>query len=450
VQFELFDDFPRMSGTLMLDQGEWDFSPDAKLPLDLQQTESLIRHLPPDYYGLSVDTTFLVNRGADLACELGASLALLLLYYDQLSERGLAVEELVRNTSLSMATRSAYLTDIARYRAMRRLLLRLAAAYDVEAQAGDFELRAVSATFNKPAYDQNMNILRNTTEAMAAVFGGCDTLCLLPHDVKKTNDNSFARRIARNISHLLREESRAHLVADPTAGAYAIEKLTDEITEMAWAFFLKIEKQGGFEQAWRNGLIQDAIRESAEQQQQAFDRQQKILVGANRYINRDMASRAAYPPQPLAGTNRKLAASVESFRYRMDGLVASGHVRPGVALIRLSSSDRPAFVSARIAFVEDLFASLGIATHTLDTFADNGRMSNVDLSGYQGLVCIAEDQTYAEMLPFLATEEKRPPIFLAGHPKKLALEADYQYIYKGMDVPAFAESFLEQANMNSL
>jgi hypothetical protein len=77
-------------------------------------------------------------------------------------------------------------------------------------------------------------------------------------------------------------------------------------------------------------------------------------------------------------------------------------------------------------------------------------MSNVDLSGYQGLVCIAEDQTYAEMLPFLATEEKRPPIFLAGHPKKLALEADYQYIYKGMDVPAFAESFLEQANMNSL
>ncbi|MFP4093170.1 MAG: methylmalonyl-CoA mutase family protein [Cyclobacteriaceae bacterium] len=451
VPFSLFQDFPDMKGSIMLAADKWTFSQQAPVSDLIPSVHELMSQPPTHYRCLSVDATFLANAGAQVVQEVGVTLSLLLAFYDRLTDLGHKIEQLIPHTSLSLGTGSSYLVDMARYRAYRRLLVRLAKAYGVEAAAYDFELRAETSAYNKVSYDQNMNILRNTTEAMAAAYGGCDQLCLMPHDGQYGESNHFARRIARNISHLLREESRAHLVSDPAAGAYAIEQLTDEIGEKAWSYFLMLEEKGGFEQAWHSGFIEEELRASARLRQQSVDKQQQVLVGANRYIDWEKSAHVADRPQAgQDGLIQRLSASFESLRFEMDEL-AVARQRPTLLLQPVCKSDKTAFVNARTAFVEDLFASVGIATSLADTYLEDQLPGKHLLNDKIGLVLLAEDATYADFLSGWSEQQFAQlgvPLFIAGHPSRIAVNTEaFQFIYKGMEVPAFARSILKKAKI---
>ena len=94
-------------------------------------------------------------------------------------------------------------------------------------------------------YDPWVNMLRTTVAAFAAGAGGADAITVLPFDSALGQSDDFARRIARNTSPLLMEESHVAKVSDPAAGSYAVEQLTDELARAAWTEFGLIEEVGG-------------------------------------------------------------------------------------------------------------------------------------------------------------------------------------------------------------
>jgi methylmalonyl-CoA mutase len=132
-----------------------------------------------------------------------------------------------------------YFVEIAKLRALRLLVTQLAWTFG----AADFmpsNLAIYAKTTPKIQTEQekaaeNQNLLSNTTQAMAAILGGCNSLYVVPHATEKTE---FSERIARNVSNLLREESYLDKVADASNGSYYVMHLTDKIAEKAWELFV--------------------------------------------------------------------------------------------------------------------------------------------------------------------------------------------------------------------
>lgn len=132
----------------------------------------------------------------------------------------------------------SYFPSIAKIRALKILWARICKGFDL-----DFISPEIEVSFSADAYgeNKNSNMIRATTMAMAASIGGADRIIVLPCDVLEQKPNSFSKRIARNVQHLLKMESAMDKVIDPSAGSYYIEKMTNIFVEKAWDLFLKSE-----------------------------------------------------------------------------------------------------------------------------------------------------------------------------------------------------------------
>lgn len=260
------------------------------------------------------------NAGATATQELAFTLASLADTYDQLTNDGLTIEQLVPKTMVSVSVGTSYFLEIAKLRALRVLVARFLSAYSTTVFP-PFFLHCQTSTFYDAKATPNTNLLRATTEAMAAVIGGCDALTVHPYDTvlgisdsadHGTSDKGFSARIARNISILLKEESYLDKVADPSAGSYYIENLTHSLVESAWALFLKVENQGGFAKAVASEFIQTEIERAYQAKVEAV-RNGKVLVGVTKF-RFDEPSTQTYTPTPdQAGLlpDRRLAESFE-------------------------------------------------------------------------------------------------------------------------------------------
>ncbi|TVR17415.1 MAG: hypothetical protein EA391_05020 [Balneolaceae bacterium] len=150
-------------------------------------------------------------------------------------------------------TGSLYFPEIAKLRALRVLWHNMMEAWKV---SGNPETLILSEIEKNDATDSPYNnLLISVTEAMSAVLGGTDILMIHPFD----NENHFSGRITRNIHHILNEEAHFGKVADPAAGSYYVEKLTDEIAKEAWRRFGQIEENGGFLNSLENGIIPEDL-----------------------------------------------------------------------------------------------------------------------------------------------------------------------------------------------
>ena len=125
------------------------------------------------------------------------------------------------------------------------------------------DIHCVTSRWNKTVYDPYVNMLRTQTEAMSAILGGTDSLTVEPFDIVFRNPDEFSERIARNQQLILKEEAYFDKVADPAAGSYYIENLTNLIADNAWKVFLEIEDRGGFLSCLKSGFIQNKLSEAA-------------------------------------------------------------------------------------------------------------------------------------------------------------------------------------------
>jgi methylmalonyl-CoA mutase len=122
---------------------------------------------------------------------------------------------------------------------------------------------------------------------MSAILGGVDGVSNLAYDAIYHKDNEFGDRIARNQLLILKQESYFNQVHNPADGAYYIESLTEQLAEKALALFKDIEANGGLITQLIEGTIQRKINESAQKEQELFDSGKEILLGTNKYPNKN-------------------------------------------------------------------------------------------------------------------------------------------------------------------
>ncbi len=179
-----------------------------------------------------VDGTAVHDRGASDGQELGWAMAAAAGYLRAATAAGLSVAEAAAMVEFRLAVSDEQFASIAKLRAARRLWSRVQEL--CEAPPAPMRLHAVTSRPMTTRYDPWVNLLRTTVAAFAAGVGGADALTVLPFDSALGRPDALGRRIARNTSHLLVSESHVARVADPAGGAYAVERLTDDLAAVAW------------------------------------------------------------------------------------------------------------------------------------------------------------------------------------------------------------------------
>jgi methylmalonyl-CoA mutase len=172
--------------------------------------------------------------------------------------------------------------EIAKFRALRYLLGKIRESYGEQANTSIF-VHARTSRFYLAVPEPYTNLLRLTTEAMAALTGGCDALTVLPYDSAGGTSGAFSRRISRNVSTILKEEAYLDQVNDPAAGSYYLENLTYELATQAWKIFLEVEARGGLIPAFEQGWILQEIERNYQHLVAQLKEGKKTMVGVNKY-----------------------------------------------------------------------------------------------------------------------------------------------------------------------
>ncbi|KGO90229.1 methylmalonyl-CoA mutase subunit beta [Flavobacterium suncheonense] len=226
---------------------------------------------------LSINAALCQNAGANIVQQLAYTLAHANEYFNRILAIGKPI-------TIKVAVGTNYFFEIAKLRALRLLFNTLAKEYN---HTFDCHIVATPTKRNKTLYDYNVNMLRTTTECMSAILGGADAVANLAYDAIYHKDNEFGDRISRNQLLVLKHESYFDIVNNPSDGAYYIETLTEQLAEKALALFKDIEKGGGFITQLIEGTIQRKIKESADKEQELFDNGKEILLGTNKYPNKE-------------------------------------------------------------------------------------------------------------------------------------------------------------------
>lgn len=229
---------------------------------------------------IAVDMSLYQNAGANMVQQLAYGLAHANEYLNHFDNALQNANE--KPIVFKVAIGPNYFFEIAKLKALRWLWNTLAIAYGLTKEC---HILAMPSKRNKTLYDYNVNMLRTTSESMAAVLGGADTICNLPYDSIYHKDNEFGERIARNQLLLLKEESYFDEAFNASEGTYYIENLTQQLAEKALGLFKQIETSGGFLGELKKGIIQKKIKESAAKEQQLFDDGKLVLLGTNKFQN---------------------------------------------------------------------------------------------------------------------------------------------------------------------
>ncbi len=226
---------------------------------------------------ISINSSLYQNAGANIVQELAYSLAHANEYLNRITTINQPIV-----FKISVGTN--YFFEIAKLRAYRILFNSIAKEFN---PCLECHLVVTPTKRNKTIYDYNVNMLRTTTECMSAIIGGADTIANLPYDALYHKDNEFGDRIARNQLLILKNESYFDKVNNPADGTYYIENLTQQLAEKALILFKDIEANGGFLKQLNEGIIKRKIQESADKEQELFDSGKEVLLGTNKYPNKD-------------------------------------------------------------------------------------------------------------------------------------------------------------------
>jgi methylmalonyl-CoA mutase len=252
--------------------GNW-FSTQEKNNFD---SLNLLSTAIPDNSVISIDAGLFQNAGANMVQQIAYSLAHANEYFNRIP---IISQPIVFQVSVG----TNYFFEIAKLRAIRILFNLIAKEYNHNLEC---HIIASPTKRNKTLYDYNVNMLRTTTECMSAIIGGADAVANLPYDSLYHKDNEFGDRIARNQLLVLKNESYFDKVNNPADGSYYIENLTNQLAEKALILFKDIEANGGFLKQLNEGIIKRKIQESADKEQELFDSGKEVLLGTNKYPNK--------------------------------------------------------------------------------------------------------------------------------------------------------------------
>ncbi|MDD3326932.1 MAG: methylmalonyl-CoA mutase [Zoogloea sp.] len=256
-------------------------TPSMKIIADIFQYTSA--HMPK-FNSISISGYHIQEAGANQAIELAFTLADGVEYVRTGIKSGMDVDTFAGRLSFFWAVGMNFYLEIAKMRAARMLWWRLMKQFEPKSQKS-MMLRTHSQTsgWSLTEQDPYNNVVRTTIEAMAAVFGGTQSLHTNALDEAIALPTEFSARIARNTQIIIQEETHITSVVDPWAGSYMMEKLTQDMADKAWALIEEIEAMGGMTKAVESGWAKMKVEECAAEKQARIDSGKDVIVGVNKY-----------------------------------------------------------------------------------------------------------------------------------------------------------------------
>lgn len=210
-------------------------------------------------------------------------------YLVALLNTGLNIDQAANCISFNIGIGSNFFYEIAKIRSLKRLWSKIIHAYEPKHESAyNCKINVQIGHLNKSVADPHTNLLRQTTEAMSAAISGVNSITVLPHDLYSSNGAStLSKRMAVNISTILKEESYLSNVIDPLGGSYSIDILTELIGEKAWTLFQELDSAGGiFQTSVMEKLIAD-VKSKRNDRINAFNQGKTIGIGINKFKNPD-------------------------------------------------------------------------------------------------------------------------------------------------------------------
>ncbi len=238
----------------------------------------------PRFNSISISGYHMQEAGANQALEMAFTLADGAEYVKTAIAKGLNVDDFAPRLSFFWAVGMNFYLEIAKMRAARLLWCRIMKGFGAT-NPKSLMLRTHSQTsgWSLTEQDPYNNVVRTTIEAMAAVFGGTQSLHTNSFDEAIALPTEFSSRIARNTQLIIQEETHITNVVDPWAGSYMMESLTQEMADKAWAIIEEVNVMGGMTKAVDSGWAKLKIETSAAEKQARIDSGKDVIVGVNKY-----------------------------------------------------------------------------------------------------------------------------------------------------------------------
>jgi methylmalonyl-CoA mutase, N-terminal domain len=265
-------------------QKEWIFPPEPSMRLVTDMVEFCAQELPR-WHPISISGYHIREAGSNAVQELAFTLANGFAYVDAALERGLGVDEFAPRLSFFFNAHLDFFEEIAKYRAARRIWSReLRERYGAKnPRSWLMRFHTQTAGVSLTAQQPEVNIVRTALEALAAVLGGTQSLHTNSFDEALALPTENAVRLALRTQQVIAHETGVVNTIDPLGGSYYLEDLTNRLEAEAYDYFGRIEKLGGVVAAIKDNFFQREIADASFRYQAEVEREQRVIVGVNRY-----------------------------------------------------------------------------------------------------------------------------------------------------------------------
>jgi methylmalonyl-CoA mutase len=280
----------QLSGTIQNDilkefmvRNTYIYPPEPSMRIIGDIIEYTAKHMPK-FNSISISGYHMQEAGANQVLELAFTLADGKEYVKTALAKGLDIDGFAGRLSFFFAIGMNFYLEVAKLRAARLLWWRIMKSFEPK-NPKSLMLRTHCQTsgWSLTEQDPYNNVVRTTVEAMAAVFGGTQSLHTNSFDEAIALPSEFSSRIARNTQLILQEETHITSVIDPWAGSYMMENLTQEMADKAWEIIQEVDAMGGMTKAVESGWAKLKIEASAAEKQAKIDSGTDVIVGVNKY-----------------------------------------------------------------------------------------------------------------------------------------------------------------------
>jgi methylmalonyl-CoA mutase len=366
----------------------------------------------PKFNSISISGYHIQEAGATQALELAFTLADGMEYVRTAMKSGMDVDAFAGRLSFFFAIGMNFYLEVAKLRAARLLWWRIMKEFGAK-NPKSMMLRTHCQTsgWSLTEQDPYNNVVRTTIEAMAAVFGGTQSLHTNALDEAIALPTEFSARIARNTQILIQEETHITNVVDPWAGSYMMEKLTQDMADMAWNTIQEVEAMGGMTHAVETGWAKLQIEKCAAEKQARIDSNQDVIVGVNKYKLAkedaieflDVDNHAVRESQIARLREIRAARDAAAVQAALDALTAAAKSGEGNLLDLAIKATR-------------LRATVGEISDALEKVWGRHRATNQVVSGVYSAAFGASpgiDELRELIEDFAAAEGRRPRIMIA-------------------------------------
>ncbi len=243
----------------------------------------------PRWNTISISGYHIREAGSTAVQELAFTMSNAIAYVEAAIQAGLEVDEFAPRLSFFFNAHNDLFQEVAKYRAARRMWARIMKERFGAESEKSLKLRFHTQTAGSSltAQQAENNIVRTTVQALSAILGGTQSLHTNAFDEALALPTEKSARIALRTQQILASEGGLTSTADPLAGSYYVESLTDAVEEAAWEYVKRIDEMGGSVRAIEERFMQREIEEAAFRYQREVEKEERIIVGVNRYVNEE-------------------------------------------------------------------------------------------------------------------------------------------------------------------